>query len=95
MSPTVVVRQTKIKYRAEGCRLAAMIILAEPETIGEKAVGDFLLEVPFMTREIVTPWLQSAGVNPWRPCNRLTGAQKDSLARSLTAFWREWKAAQS
>lgn len=96
MSPElVVVRRTKIQYRAEGCRLAAMILLAEPESIGEKPVGTFLLEIPFMTEEIAGPWLAAAGVNPWRKGSKLTGLQKDALARQLTNFWKAWKAQQS
>lgn len=95
MSPQLILRHTKIQYRAEGCRLAAMILLAEPESIGEKTVGAFVMEIPFMTHEIAGPWLQAAAVNPWRPGSKLTGLQKDSLARSLTAFWKTWKAGQS
>lgn len=95
MSPALVLRNTKIQYRAEGCRLAAMIILAEPESIGEKTVGQFLMDIPFMTHEIAGPWLQAAGVNPWRTGSKLTALQKDSLARSLTGFWKAWKATQS
>lgn len=76
------------KGMCDDARLAAMIILAEPERIGDEAVGDFLMRIKCIERETVEQWLLAAGINPWRRGRKLTDDQRHRLARELTAFWK-------
>jgi hypothetical protein len=72
----------------DDARLAGMIIYAEPEAIGDEAIGDFLMRIKCIRRETVYSWLEHAGVNPWRAGNQLSAQQRGSLARQLTDFWK-------
>jgi hypothetical protein len=70
-------------------RLAAMIIVAEPERIGHKPVGDFLLgTIKCVEFETVQGWLQDAGVNPWRTGYQLAPEHRGALACRLIEFWK-------
>lgn len=92
MSPTEIIRQQLPSLLRKGMyddvRLAAMIILAEPDRIGDEAVGDFLMRIKCIDRNIVEQWLAAASINPWRRGCKLTDDQRKRLARELTAFWK-------
>jgi hypothetical protein len=70
-------------------RLAAMIIIAEPERIGNDRIGEWLLRIRCVEFETVQGWLQHAGVNPWRTGYQLAPRHRGALARQLIAFWKE------
>ena len=74
------------QYRREGARLSAMIILAEPQRIGEQTVGDYLMQIPYMRRETVSGWLRHAGINPWRPCSQLRSHERRLIAGQLVNY---------
>jgi hypothetical protein len=67
-------------------RLAAMIILAAPERIGDEPVGEFLMRIHCIDRDRVARWCQEADVHPWRPGNLLADEQRSRLVRILSAF---------
>lgn len=74
------------QFRLEGARLAAMILYAEPERIGDQAIGDFLLQVPYLKREVAEEWLRRAGVNPWRSADKLKSWERRTLAEILVQY---------
>jgi hypothetical protein len=92
VSPTEIIRRQLPSLLRKGmcddARLAAMIILAEPERIGEEAIGEFLMRIKCIERDQVEQWLAAAGINPWRRGRKLTDDQRQRLARELTDFWK-------
>lgn len=84
-SSAAVVAQMR-RYRREGCRLAAMILLAEPERIGDEPIGDFLLRIEYLKRDTASEWLRRVGVNPWRACSQLTNHQRRLIAGLLVQY---------
>jgi hypothetical protein len=94
MSPTTELIRRQLpsllrKGMYDDARLAGMIVLAEPERIGDEAVGDFLMRtIVEIDRDTVAGWLAVAAINPWRRGRNLTGDQRDRLGRELIAFWK-------
>lgn len=97
MSPVAHQRLTDAmrKYRRDGARLAAMILLAEPQRLTGLATVDFLRQIPYIRNEDeqIAAWLAppecgGAGINPLRPGNHLTGSQRRRLACLLVAYAR-------
>lgn len=88
MSPTEIIRRELQRSMRDDARIAAMILLAEPERIGEERIGDFLLRIKCIEFDTVYEWLERAGVNPWRAGNKLSTEQRRRLARELTDFWK-------
>lgn len=86
MEPSARIRAQMRQFRLEGARLAAMILLAEPERIGDQAIGDFILQVPYLKRDRAEEWLRRAGINPWRPANKLKSYERKMLAGILVQY---------
>ena len=58
VDPSEVLRSEMDRLRRENARLAAMVLLAEPERIADRDIGSFLLEViPYLDRDTASGWL--------------------------------------
>ena len=87
--PRPAVRQQMLKCRSEDCRLAAMLLLSEPERIEDKPVGAFLLEVRFLGLRTVRGWLRKARIDALRPCGELSREERNLLAALLVRFSKD------
>lgn len=92
MSPSQVIRRALSRSMRDDARIAGMILLVEPERIGDEAVGEFLMRIQCIARPTVHGWLQEARVDPWRPGKDLSVDQRRRLARLLTDFWKAGQA---
>lgn len=84
--PRQVVHLGIVRYRREGCRLAAMILLSEPERIGDEPISDFLRRIENLKLERIYEWLRRAGINPLRPGNQLRYQERQLLAGLLVQY---------
>jgi hypothetical protein len=95
MTPTEVIHLELVRSRREDARIAAMILLSEPQRIGNKPIVDFLRLIKCMDdeegQETIGGWLRRAGVNPLRPSSKLTKRERDLIAGQLVRFWKGQK----
>lgn len=73
------------QYRREGAKLAAMILIAEPERIGDQAVWDFLNQIQYIRRATVAQWLRQADIHP---CVSVSEIHADKLKLLAGALYR-------
>jgi hypothetical protein len=74
------------KYRRDGAKLAAMILVGEPIRLKKMTVGDFLLQIPYIKRKQAEEWLRRAGVSPWRLGRDLSYHERYLIAGQLARF---------
>lgn len=86
MSPEIIIREETLRGRRADARLAGLILYSQPDMIGDKPIGDFLLQIKCIGRKRVAGWLERAGVNPWRPCSKLSGRERDLIVAQLVRF---------
>lgn len=95
MSPAEIRSQIPSLLRKGMCddaRLAAMIVLCDPDRIGDEPIYEFLMHIKCIRRSTVKGWLDAAHVNPLRPGGKLTADQRRAIARQLTDFWKAGQA---
>lgn len=88
-APEQVLTERMRAYRRQGAELAALILKFAPERIAEMTIGDFLLQIPYMTAKLAGGWLARAGINPWRPGSSLSVRERYLLVGQLLAFAKD------
>lgn len=84
--PSERIKRQMRAFRLEGAKLAAMILLAEPERIGEQTIGDFVMQIPYLRREKALEFLRLADVHPWREATRVGPERRRRLAGILYRY---------
>lgn len=69
-----------------GVRIAWVVLATEPQQIGDRAIGEYLEEIEYVSRAQVGEWLGAANVNPWRRGSELSYRQREAIANQLRAF---------
>lgn len=88
MSPQELVERYIRTDQRRDAKVAAMILRACPEFIGDEKIDSFLGRIGAGTirQETVLAWTETARVNGSRPASRLTVWQRNALAAELEKF---------
>jgi hypothetical protein len=79
------------EHRAACIVHAAKTLYRDPDWICRTRVvrtGDWLRRIHYMDdhEDVILGWLEVAGINPWRPVNKLRNDQRSKLIRQMIDY---------